>query len=210
MPRRLPPSRDIACTPPPPPPPPTSSSFWLLPLPPPAAPSLSVSCSSSHALSLIILPLSKPWPTSDVGDDDVDYDDCDRGDFLIRTKLSIPSSHGTLQQIPPIVFAKPVFLAWPGSWCWRGGASARAVSVTAGTAGVIWAVGSPEWSERRRRSSVPPPSLPPSVRPSVDPFGGGGGASLLASAAVQRTKELKLNRRRKKKQKDRARPSQET
>ena len=140
-------------------------------------------------------------------DDDDDYDDCDRANFLISLKLSISSSHGSLYQIVPIIFAKPVFLAWPGSWCWRGGASARAVSVTAVIAELIWAVGSRGCLERRRRSYS---SVPPSLRPSVDLLGGGGGASLLASAAVQRTKELKLNRRRKKKQKDRVRLSLET
>ena len=60
-PRRLPP-RDSACTPSPPPP--TSSSFLFPALPPALLPSVvrpsaSVSCSSSHALSLIILPQSR-------------------------------------------------------------------------------------------------------------------------------------------------------
>ena len=133
-----------------------------------------------------------------MADDDVDYDGCDRYDFLIRTKLSTCASHGTLQQITEIVLAKPVFLAWPGSWCWRGGASGWAVSVTAGSG--LLAGG----SSLRGGEEVARPSVRPSVHPSVDLLGGGG-ASLLASAAVQRTKELKLNRRRKKKQKDRVR-----
>ena len=117
----LPLNPDIACTPPPPPPPP-SSSFSLRSLPPPAAPPSTYSRPARLDLLARSFSHNTPLrPSLEATDDDVDYDGCDRRDFLIRTKRFATLPKGRRTNIFHCCFCGTGFprLAWFLVLAWR-------------------------------------------------------------------------------------------
>ena len=115
----LPLNPDIACTPPPPPP----SVVLLFPALPPSSRRAAVNVLPAR-LDLLARSFSHNTPlrpSLEATDDDVDYDGCDRRDFLIRTKRSATLPKGRQTNIFHCCFCGTGFprLAWFLVLAWR-------------------------------------------------------------------------------------------